>query len=396
MIDTLITALVFGCAVCVLLVFAGYPLFLVVRNRFFSLGGSELLSEASSPPYSFSLIVVFHNGGALLRDKIRNFKNLEPSGYFREMILFSDGSDDDSLAVVRSAENPEIRVLHCDTQTGKFNGLNEAAASAWGEILVFSDLDALVEPGAVNALLRHFQNPDIGGVCGQRVIGRDGTTLVTGQKRYVGLDSWIKLQESRFGSITSNDGKLYAIRRSLFRQVDPCATDDLYTCLNVVKQGARFVYEPTAKAVIRVPSRSPGHELTRRRRVVTRSLHGIFSTGLLNPFRYGFYAVGLFINKVMRRFLPVFLAGLFLGSLLQARSSAGMGVLFSGQCLFYMTAAAYPVLTRVAAKGVFRKLTGLASSVAYFCIGMYGTGLGLFDYLRGKRVAFWIPVKGDR
>src|SRR6185503_15625649 len=55
--------------------------------------------------------------------------------------------------------------------------------------------------------------------------------------------------EARLGSVTSNDGKLYAIRRELFRPIAPGATDDLFTCLSVVEQGRRFVFEPRAHAL---------------------------------------------------------------------------------------------------------------------------------------------------
>jgi hypothetical protein len=31
--------------------------------------------------------------------------------------------------------------------------------------------------------------------------------------------------------------------------------------------------------------------------------------------------------------------------------------------------------------------------VAYFCVGNYGVGLGVIDFLRGKRISRWDPVK---
>ena len=75
--------------------------------------------------------------------------------------------------------------------------------------------------------------------------------------------------------MTSNDGKLYAIRRELFR-ADRARRDRRPLQLPVVvEQGRRFVFEPRARAFIRTPSRSARHELARRRRIVARSLHGI-------------------------------------------------------------------------------------------------------------------------
>jgi hypothetical protein len=75
------------------------------------------------------------------------------------------------------------------------------------------------------------------------------------------------------------------------------------------------VFAPEARAFIRLPSRSPAHEFERRRRIVSQSLHGLsLMRELLNPFRYGAFAVGLLINKVLRRCTPVFMVLLALGS----------------------------------------------------------------------------------
>ncbi len=109
--------------------------------------------------------------------------------------------------------------------------------------------------------------------------------------KYIQWDSWIKWLETRSGiNITSHDGKLYAIRKTLFKQVPEGVTDDAFLSLAVIGQGYRFVFDPQATASIRVPARNGRHELKRRIRIVSRSLNGLkMNRRLLNPFRFGFF-----------------------------------------------------------------------------------------------------------
>jgi cellulose synthase/poly-beta-1,6-N-acetylglucosamine synthase-like glycosyltransferase len=243
----------------------------------------------------------------------------------------------------------------------------------------------LLAEDALEHLLGHFADEDVGGVCGQRVLGEPGPFLGGAQGRYVSMDSLVKKIESVNGSITSNDGKLYAIRKECFRPIPGTVTDDLFVGMNVVAQRKRFIFEPRARAFIRTPSRGTAHELSRRRRIVARSLTGIFlMRRLLNPLRFGRYSVGLAINKVTRRALPVCMLAILATSALLAASSMVLQVLLWLQVAFYVTALSHLALRR--------KVT----SVAFlFCLGNLGTLLGLVDFLRGKRVAKWEPLKAD-
>ena len=38
----------------------------------------------------------------------------------------------------------------------------------------------------------------------------------------------------------------------------------------------------------------------------------------------------------------------------------------------------------------------ISSLVYYFCLGNYGTLLGLFDFLIGRQIVKWTPVKTDK
>ena len=275
--------------------------------------------------------------------------------------------------------------------------MNKAVQESTGDILIFSDVDSIINKDALRKLVRHFSEDNIGGVCGQRTIRSDNSRLRSAQTRYLAFDNLIKGMEGKVASLTSNEGKLYAIRRKLFKPIDPAATDDLYNCLSVVEAGYRFVFDPDARMYILSPSRNAGHEVDRRRRVVTRSLHGISQhRKLLNPKLYGWYSLSLSINKVLRRCLPLMLIGLFVSSFFLAQQSPLILALFLLQAAFYCTALLYPLTKRYNPSGKpGRMIKKPIALVAYFLLGNYGTLLGLTDFLRGKRVEKWTPVKSD-
>jgi cellulose synthase/poly-beta-1,6-N-acetylglucosamine synthase-like glycosyltransferase len=340
---------------------------------------------------SVSMLVAVRNGAELIRAKIENALSLDyPSDLF-EVVVFSDGSTDWTVKAMESFRDPRVKSLFTECHHGKAAALNQGMQQCRGEIVVFSDADALLDPDALRNLVRHYRDPAIGGVCGQRVIGDRSAGLKKAQSRYIQFDSRIKEVESRAGSVTSNDGKLYSIRRALFRPIDSASTDDLYVCLTVVAQGYRFIFDGEARARVRLPSRDHAHEVQRRRRIVSRSLRGIFlNRSLLNPFRHGAFAVGLAVNKVMRRLLPLCLILLLVSSISLSFYSAIALLFLALQCSFYGLALSYPLLSRMKLGKKFRQAAALP---VYFCVGNYGTLLGFVDFLKRRSVSKWDPLK---
>ncbi|MEI6562936.1 MAG: glycosyltransferase [bacterium] len=305
-----------------------------------------------------------------------------------EFIMFCDGADD--VEKIRSImpRDPRLTILASSSHEGKNAAINRAVEYSSGQVLVFSDADALLDREAIRLLLQPLADPAVGGVCGRLVVRKDAGILSRPQHTYWQFDRLMKSMESEIGSITSNTGVLFAIRRELFRPIPLVVTDDLYSCLNVVRQHKRFVYEPAALAFMAASSKTPEHELRRRRRIVCRSLRGIWmSREVLNPLRFGVFSVGLFLNKVLRRFLPVILMLILLSSAVMAVRSSPMRVLLLIQVILY--ASVFPLrklAEHLPSEGMPRRLIFLAF---YFCVGMVGTWLGVMDFIKGKQVAKW-------
>ncbi|MCD6416834.1 MAG: glycosyltransferase [Planctomycetes bacterium] len=375
---------------CVTLFFALYPLALLIacglrrRHR----PHRELTAAAEFP--FVSLIIVVRNGEHLIEAKLRNAFELDYPAEKYEVIVFSDGSTDGTDDIVQSFHDPRLSFLKTETHRGKMHGLNRAVENSRGEILVFSDADALLKADAIKKLARHYCDPQIGGVSGRNVVRQAGNELRSAQASYITFDNLIKRMESSVGSLTSNNGKLHSLRRGLYRTIKPGACDDLHCCLSVVLQRKRFIFDPAAQAMIPAPSRTPGHELTRRRRIVCGSLIAMLAHWrLFNPLSFGLYGLRLAINKILRRLLPVSLLLLLASTIALWNLHPIFQLLVGAQALFYAAAAIYPLLPRaLRARLPFIKAPQAAF---YFCIGNIGMMLGLWDFLRGRRFETWEP-----
>lgn len=338
------------------------------------------------------------------------------------VIVAADGPWDDEAAawIATTGKTLAPRVICVPggpVIEGKVAALNRAVVAAQTldpppDLLILTDMDARLAPGALAALIAPFDDPATGLVCGQRVIGpaatgKDHTQrppegeppeggLTEAQSAYIRWDSHLKSLESRLGFLTSNDGKLYALRRAGFPGFAPAVADDLDALLTVQEAGGRAVFAPRARALIPRPARSLAAEAPRRRRVVVQGLAAILRhRRLLDPRRHGLLATGLLFNKVFRRLTPLFALLVLLGGPALTDLWPPLALLPLG--LLALIAAALiggPLLTRWGAMpSALRRGLSLAR---YVCVGNLGMAWGVVSLLRGERITAWTPDKGPQ
>lgn len=345
---------------------------------------------------SVQMLIVGYAPGWLLRPKLENSLNLDYPVEKLHLLLGFDGSADPVSASEPLLRSPRVTVFEGKERVGKCLTINRVMERAVADIVVFSDIDAILAPDALRHLVQRLEETGVGAICGRRVIGEPDMGFASAQDYYIDFDSRIKmLEENAFGSITSNDGKLYAMYRDLFRPMPAVVTDDLYNGLSVILGGRRMVFDRGALALIRKPSRGGQHEIARRRRIICRSLSGIFARPrLFVPWRYRGYGMALFLNKVNRRLLPFYLLIMLVTAVAGASDSALLAFALAAQLGFYVTALLYGAVgddvDRLPAP--LRRLGGL---IYYFVLGNLGMLLGWWDFLRGKRIAVWEPNKNN-
>jgi len=270
-------------------------------------GPRPIRRSAITPP--LTLVISAYNEAPVIRNKIENALELDYPADRLEILVISDASDDGTDAIVQGYASRGVRLFRQPERRGKTAGLNAALPSARGDIIVFSDANAMYRPDALRMLVRNFADRQVGCATGEAryVPGRNAVADV-GERVYWSYEMHVKRLETALGSMVGGDGAIYAIRKSLWQPLPENAINDFLNPLQIVAAGWRAVYEPDAVCFEESAGRT-GAEYRRRVRIVSRSWRAIFQApAVLNPFRVGFFAWSVLSHKVLRWLSGVFAA----------------------------------------------------------------------------------------
>jgi len=122
---------------------------------------------------SISVIVVGHNEADSIERCVRSLR--EQSLPNLEIVIVSDGSSDRMAAVSARLVKQGLadRALATQLRGGKSSGINLAIRAASGGIIVNVDCDCSYDRFAIENIVRHFDDPSIGAVCGD-IVPRNG------------------------------------------------------------------------------------------------------------------------------------------------------------------------------------------------------------------------------
>jgi cellulose synthase/poly-beta-1,6-N-acetylglucosamine synthase-like glycosyltransferase len=374
------TALFWACVSVIAYVYLGYPLLmgiLALRKR-----NPPSPDPAAWP--SVSLIIAAYNEERVLADKLANSLSLDYPPDRLEILVASDGSTDRTDSIARAFEGRGVRLLRIEGRQGKTAAQNAAAAAANGEIVVFSDANALYEPDALRRLVARFSDPGVGCVEGRRADFATGASATARHElTYRDWESRIKTWESRALSCTGATGPIYAVRRSLYVPLDPALISDFMEPLMIMcRHGKRQVFEPAAVSRESVLS-DLKDEFHRKVRIMTRCLNSLRLTPeVLNPGRNGWFSAQVISHRLLRWLVPIFALTAFGANLfLLDRPAYRITLLLQG--LFAAAAALGWLLDRL---GVGPACVRLPYA---FCAANLAALVALGNGLLGRNVVTW-------
>jgi len=373
------------CVALILWVYIGYPLFLLMITRLTK--GEPVQLAPITPPVT--LIISAYNEGEIVREKIENSLALDYPRELLEMIVVSDCSDDDTEAIVKEYANRGVRLLHMEKRGGKTAGLNVAVPQATGEIVIFSDANAMYHRLAVRCLVRNFADSTVGCVTGESryEVDANAADSTASENLYWRYELALKKMETKTGSLVGGDGAIYAIRKSLFRPMRPEDLSDFVNPLQIVAQGYRNVYEQEAFSFER-GAESFEKEFHRKVRIVNRAWRGLWRVRqVLNPFHFGFYTIQVISHKLLRWLIPVFMAGAFVANFSLLNFGQLHQIIFALQITFYVLALIGWLQSRRP------EISKLFYVPYYFCLVNYASLLGIISNYRGEKFAVWNTVR---
>lgn len=178
-------------------------------------------------------------------------------GVESELIVVAGGQDGtvDIVQTMLSAE-PRARMVVDAEPRGKPAALNTIFSQCLGNVVVLTDGDVMIGPGAIEPLLRAFDDPEVGCASG-RVIGRNGNHNCVMKASSLICEMMHLSRKERYKSNASLDlasGYLLAVRRALVDQIPlGVNSDDGYISCLVLSKGHRIAYAEDAIVYINFP-----------------------------------------------------------------------------------------------------------------------------------------------
>jgi len=367
--------------ICLSAIFYSYILYPILLKIFVRIRPQGAQDETYLP--FVSIIIAAYNEDKVIEKKVQNCLSLDYPKDSLEIIVASDGSTDRTNDIVRQYAQAGIQLIAYPQRRGKVNVLNSTVPGAKGDIIVFTDANAVFQKDAISKLIRPFSNEKIGCVCGLlKFLSAEGSSSGELEGVYWRYETFLKKREGAMGSLLGANGAIYAIRKELFFACPPdTIVEDFVIPMKILEKGFQVVYdheaiayEEAAKHIIQ--------EKGRRIRIGAGDYQALFMLWhMLNPLR-GFPALAFWSHKVLRWFAPFFMTGAFMANLFLLSQPLFLG-LFIIQCLFYLCAFLGQMLSWI---GVSVKILNLC----YYFVSMnLALFLGFIRFVTRTQSVAW-------
>lgn len=367
-------AIFWGALLLLFYTYAGYPAAIWLIAHLYP---RRIHCAEFTPPVT--IIIVAYNEEAGIAQKLENCLALDYPADCLNVLVASDGSSDDTCECVRKFSARDVQLLTFAERRGKAACLNDAFQACRTEYVVLTDVRQRLAPNAVRALLRNFNDEAVGAVSGELVFeNSSGSGFEKGVDAYWRYEKFIRYWEGVVDSVVGVTGAIYALRKSCFQPI-PVGTilDDVLIPMNVVLQGKRVVFEPSALAYD-VPEVEAELESRRKKRTLAGNYQMlVLRPAVLNPLRNRIW-FQLVSHKLTRLVAPFAMAIAFMTNLVLAISSSFYAVLFAMQFLLYALA-----LTGIG-RPQYQQFAAVRIPATFFTFNWYAV-LGFIEFLRNRR-----------
>ncbi len=363
-----------------------YPLVLAVL----AVGRRSGVPDGDPPEWPLvSITVPAYNEERSIRETLERLLALDYPRDRLQIVVVSDASTDRTDEIVREFADRGVELLRMPERRGKSVAESAVAALCRGGIMVNTDASIRILPSSLKALVRAFQDPRVGVASGRDVsVGARSVESNGAESGYVGYEMWVRGLETRLGSIVGASGCFYGIRKHLHDTNFPEALSRDFACALIAREnGYRAVSVDNALALV-PRAMSLDAEYRRKIRTMARGIQTLwYKRHLMNPARYGGFALMLLSHKLCRWLVYLLLPAAALGVVLLSEDSvaarfvlaiAALGVVLGVVGMRWRSERRAPVLFAVPG---FMLASNLAGVIAWWRVA------------RGQRAAMWEPTR---
>jgi biofilm PGA synthesis N-glycosyltransferase PgaC len=371
--------------------FVGYGFVLYILVKFKGLFKKPFVFKSEAILPTVTVLIAAYNEEDIIEEKIENTLSLNYPKDKVQIIFITDGSSDSTAEKVSGFN--EVTLLHQDVRGGKMAAIKRAIPFIEGEITVFTDANTFLNTDALLELVKHYQNPKVGAVAGEKriLVEEVADASSAGEGFYWKYESKLKKWDYELYSNVGAAGELFSIRTALYQPVESdTIIDDHMIAMRIAENGYIIAYEPGAYAM-ETASADVKEELKRKIRIAAGGIQSILRLKkAANPFHNPVFTFQYISHRVLRWTITPFL--LFLVFILNAiiaaeTQSAFYQIFFVLQIIFYLLSITgfYFESRNIRIKALFIPY--------YFCVMNYAVLAGIIRYYKKNQSAAWEKSK---
>jgi poly-beta-1,6-N-acetyl-D-glucosamine synthase len=367
--------------ISLLLIFYPYFIYPAILWMLSFLFEKKIKKENIYPPVS--LIISVYNEEKLIEEKIINSLAIDYPKEKLEIIIASE-SNDKTDEIVRKYKNRGIKLYKFSNREGKAATLYRVVPEAKGEIIVFSDANAIYKKDAIQKLINNFSDERIGCVSGRMCYEKsEGDVSGGGEIAYWNYyEFFIKKISSRLLSLSGGvSGSIFALRKKAYFPLNRYRGDDFELSINAAINGYGVILEAEAISLEKA-SETLGKEFKRKVRMISWNFKSacLLLTEALRRSRI-FISFQILSHKIVRWLAPFFIITFFISSMFLIKEGMFFKIFFLAQVLFYS----------VSLFGLFFQESKLKLLLlpSYFCMVNYAAILGVFASIFKKDEILW-------
>ena len=340
------TTLFWLCLAIVVYTYVGYGLilYLLVFIKRLAIKAKPLADITDDCLPEVTLMVCAYNEEDIISEKMSNTHSLDYPADRLHLVWVTDGSTDNTNSILSAY--PDVKIVFSPERRGKSAALKHGIKEVSTEIVMMTDANTMLNPGAVREIVRLMQTPKVGCVSGEKKVmaKSDSDKAAQGEGLYWKYESTLKRLDSELYSAMGAAGELCVIRRQLMTDIpDDTLLDDFVISMEIVRMGYKIAY--TSKAFAMEYGSADLHEESKRkRRIAAGGLQSSWRLrSLMNPLRHPVVAFQFVSHRVLRwTITPVCLFALIPLNTILVLSGEGIiyTILWILQILFYASALA--------------------------------------------------------